>query len=80
MEICFGTPNFNQMLTKIWSTVREGLGTLYYFRRHKYAIKYFGAKLAIFILYLSVKCNSTDLHCCVSIATMVTRTRQNITL
>jgi len=60
----------------------EDLRTVHCCRQHKFAIHHCCATLNSFI-QLTVTCsfNSTQrMHCCVSIATMVTRTRHNVPL
>jgi len=63
------------------SVQQRALPTVQCSRRHKFAIHHCCATLNIFI-QLAVTCNfiSTQrMHCCVPTATMVTRTRHNVT-
>ena len=63
-------------------TAHEDLRTVHCCRRHKFAIHHCCATLNI-LVQLTVKCSfysKQRMHCCVSNATMVTRTRPNVTL
>jgi len=63
-------------------TAHEDLRTVHRCRRHKFAIHHCCATFNIFI-QLTVTCSFYSkhrMHCCVSTATMVTRTRSNVTL